>query len=94
MRDPDGSVAAGLEIGEEDLLFPGHRKVEAGTQASRPPAPPVDRLDPTVPHSEEFDYTFQEMMQAAADEADERSAALRQRQGTHTLAPWNSKATL
>ena len=82
MRDPDGSEGLGLELGEEDLLFPGHRMAEAGTQASKTVAPPVDRLDPTVPHSEEFDYTFQEMMQAAADEEEDRSAALRQRQGT------------
>lgn len=81
MRDPDGLQEAGFEIGEEDLLFPGHRTVEVGPQASKPVAPPADRLDPTVPHSEEFDYTFQEMMQAAADEEEDRSSAMRQRQG-------------
>ena len=76
MRDPDGSEGLGLELGEEDLLFPGHRDA-----SSKSVAPPVDRLDPTVPHSEEFDYTFQEMMQASADDREERFSALRQRQG-------------
>ena len=77
MQDPDGSDGLGLELGEEDLLFPGHRNVSI-----QPVAPQVDRLDPTVPHSEEFDYTFQEMMQATADEENDRSAAERRRQGT------------
>ena len=62
MQDPDGSDGLGLELGEEDLLFPGHRNVSI-----QPVTPAVDRLDPSVPHSEEFDYTFQEMMQATAD---------------------------
>lgn len=77
MRYPDGSNGVGLELGEEDLLFPGHRDA-----SSKRAAPPVDRLDGTVPHSEEFDYTFQEMMQASADERYAQSAAMRQRQGT------------
>jgi hypothetical protein len=77
MRYPDGSDGVGLELGEEDLLFPGHRDA-----SSKRVPPPVDRLDGTVPHSQEFDYTFQEMMQASADDRYAQTAALRQRQGT------------
>ena len=84
MQDPDGSEGLGLELGEEDLLFPGHRNVSL-----QPVAPAVDRLDPTVPHSEEFDYTFQEMMQAAADEVNSEAAAIRQRHGTTFSSPEN-----
>jgi hypothetical protein len=82
MQDPDGSDGLGLELGEEDLLFPGHRNVSI-----QPVTPAVDRLDPSVPHSEEFDYTFQEMMQATADEVNDRSAAIRRRQGTTFSSP-------
>ena len=54
-------------VGEEELLW--------GTQicddGHLPGATPIDRLDPSVPHSAEFDYSFQEMMQADADKEDD-----------------------
>jgi hypothetical protein len=63
-------------IGEEELLWPEHFAPGGASSSSSPP--PVDRLDPSVPHAPEFEFTFQEMMQAEADAEDSR-LAFRQR---------------
>ena len=54
-------------IGEDELWWGAYLEDSAGGYS-----PPIDRLDPTVAHSPEFDYTFQEMMQANADDESKR----------------------
>jgi len=75
MQDADGTEAAAKEFDENALLWPHHDQSE---EEAAPDAP-LDRLDPTVPHAEEFDFTFQEMLQAAADEEDEQLSAYHER---------------
>jgi hypothetical protein len=79
MWDDDGQHDVMDGVGEQQLLFPEvfPRNVQTA------PAPPADRLNPSVPHSPEFDYSFQEMMQAEFEAQMGEMQSHRHNLGTH-----------